>query len=454
MKNIFGQSSNKIVIPEYGMEAVLKSIMQGDELSESKKEAELNTALDFYYNKNLDKHIEQWFPGDSLRQIPPFPQRLVPRFARARMMLYKSPPKRRIGGELDSDYTDFIFHLDSKTKEFAEICWLLGSAWFRSKWNDKHNRIEYDILGSGVKEYFIEGEHEPYAISYEINKDIGYQRQFIFWSESRDGQPGMHFKYTQAGKRIPIKGNPEMINPYGILPFTKVSNQSDASDVVRCSIQIGIAMTEIALGVRYSLGQPVMTGVDQETKIKSGIDRVMILPEGASFDYVSPTGSLSDMIEAVKAMANQTAENNHLRIRWGESGGNSPSGEALRILEIENLESRESDQSLWKQWEKERYLIDRSIIETHTNKKLPEDISIDFEEASFPKSWAETKDELIFKLEQGIMTKKELLLYFNPDMSEEDIKLKLGEVSEEKQSELETTAQPAFEGLRKLGKIT
>ena len=46
------------------------------------------------------------------------------------------------------------------------------------------------------------------------------------------------------------------------------------------------------------------------------------------------------MIDSVKAMANQVAENNQLRIRWGESGGNTPSGEALRILEIENLEGK------------------------------------------------------------------------------------------------------------------
>ena len=456
MKNYFGQSSNKVVIPEYGMDAVIKSIMDSREIAESKKNAELNTALDFYFNRDLDKHIEQWFPGDSLKQIPPFPQRLVPRFARARMMLYKAPPKRFIDGELNEEYRELAFHLDSKARIFAEICWLLGEAWMRSKWNDKHERIEYDIIGSGVKEYFIEGESEPYGISYEINKSKQHDRQFIFWSEARDGDPGLHFKYSQSGKRIPIIGNPEMINPYGILPFSKVTNPSDASDVVRCAIQIGIAMTEIALGVRYSLGQPVMTGVDEETKIKSGIDRVIMLPEGASFNYISPTGSLSDMIEAVKAMANQTAENNHLRIRWGESGGNSPSGEALRILEIENLESRESDQPTWREWEKNRYAVDRVIIETHTGQTFSDELSIDYEEATFPKSWAETKDELLFKLEQGIMTKKELLLYFNPDMTDEDIETRLGQVTEEKAAETEATTPqpPVFEGLRKLGTIS
>tara|TARA_Y100000310_G_scaffold66938_1_gene62242 strand:+ start:1626 stop:2996 length:1371 start_codon:yes stop_codon:yes gene_type:complete len=455
MHNYFGQSSNTIVIPEYGADAVIKAIAESIDVAETKKNAELNTALDFYYNKDLDIHIEKWFPGTTLKQIPAFPQRLVPRFARARMMLYKSPPTRLISGEVNEEYADMTHQLDSRTREFAEICWLIGEAWMRSKWSEKHERIEYDILGAGVKEYILEGESDPIAISYELPRKSNYDRQFIFWSEARDGVPGMHFQFSQGGERTPIPGNPEMINPYGILPFSKCKNASAASDVIRAAIHISIAMTEIALGVRYALGQPVMTGVDEETKIKSGIDRVIMLPDGATFSYVSPTGDLEQMIEAVKSMANQTAENNHLRIRWGESGGNSPSGEALRILEIENLESRESDEPLWREWEQVRYEVDRVIIETHIGKILPEDLAIDFEEAEFPKSWADTKDELIFKLEQGIMTKKELLLYFNPDMTDEDIESRLGAVAEEKVAEAEATAptQPAFEGLRKLGTI-
>ena len=456
MKNYFGQSSNTVVIPEFGRNAVLKALRDNTEMVESKKTATLNTALDFYYNRDLDKHIEEWFPGESLKQIPAFPQRMVPRFARARMMLYKAPPKRLISGEVNDDYKELAYHLDSKAREFAEVCWLLGEGWMRSKWNEKHTRIEYDIMGSGVKEYYIEGECDPYGISYEVNRDIRQDRQFIFWSEARDGEPGWHFKYSQSGQRSPVPGNPEMINPYGILPFSKVTNQSDASDVIRCAIHIGIAMTEVALGVRYALGQPVLIGVDEETKVKAGIDRVLMLPEGASFDYVSPKGDLNSMIEAVKSMANQTAENNHLRIRWGESGGNSPSGEALRILEIDNLESRERDQPTWREWEKKRYEVDNAILQTHTNKTFAEDLVIDFEEAEFPKSWADTKDELLFKLEQGIMSKRELLLHFNPDLSDEDLEAKLSEITEEKAVEAEATApeQPAFEGLRKLGTIT
>ena len=248
--------------------------------------------------------------------------------------------------------------------------------------------------------------------------------------------PGMHFKFNQKGNRYAVNGNEDMINPYGIAPISKVIYPSSSYDVVRSAVQIGIAMTEIALSVRSRLGQPVFTGIDEgQSVIKSGIDSAIILPEGATFQYVSPSGGINEMIESVKAFANQTAENNHLRIRWGESGGNSPSGEALRILEIENLESRESDIPYFKEWEHSRYEIDRIILEKHGVMNLGEDLSIDFGEVSYPMSVDQELKMLDWKLANGIMTKKELLLYFNPDMSNEELEMKLGEVQEERQQE-------------------
>ena len=80
---------------------------------------------------------------------------------------------------------------------------------------------------------------------------------------------------------------------------------------------------------------------------------------------------------------------------------------------------------------------------------------IDFGEVEFPLSPQEERAWLDWKLDKGIMTKKELLLYFNPDMDGAELQSKLQEVAEEKQVEAEAAQpkQPAFEGLRKLGAV-
>ena len=439
----FGRTVNQVVIPELSEQIILQTVAKAEQEFKEKQKAERMTALDFYYNINMDKHIEQYFSSESLQQIPTYPQKVVPRFSRARMMLYKNAPKRIINGEENSDYKDIAYMLDSQTKQFSELAWLLGSCHFKSKFNERYQRLEYEILPF-VKEYYLSGESEPYGYSYEIDKGNNKDRQYVFWSEDRDGMQGMHFKFNQKGNRYAVNGNEDMINPYGITPISKVVYSSSSYDVVRSAVQIGIAMTEIALSVRSRLGQPVFTGIDEgQSVIKSGIDSAIILPEGATFQYVSPSGGINEMIESVKAFANQTAENNHLRIRWGESGGNSPSGEALRILEIENLESRESDIPYFKEWEHNRFEIDRVILEKHGAMNLGEDLSIDFGEVAYPMSVDQELKMLDWKLANWIMTKKELLLYFNPDMSDEELEMKLGEVQEERQQERDAQQPPS-----------
>ena len=451
----FGKSVNRVVIPELSESVILDSVKDAYKSYLEKQDTQLMESLDFYYNQNLDIHLEQWFASDSLQQVPPFIQSCVPRFAKARMMLYKENPSRLIAGEVNDDYNDVAYKLNSKTKEFAELAWLLGCCWFKTRYDERKTRLEYEVLPN-VKEYYFYGESEPYGYSYEIEGNATDKR-YVFWSEDRDGIPGMHFEFDEKGKRYAVLGNEEMINPYGINPISKAMFSKGSYDVTRAALHIAIAMTEVALGTRSRLGQPVFTGIEEgQSKLSSGIDKALILPEGATFSYQSPTGSLTEMIESAKTMANQTAENNQLRIRWGESGGNAPSGEALRILEIENLEARKSDESLFREWEHSRYEVDRTVLELHGVMSLSEDYAVDFGEVSYPMSPQEERAWLDWKMANGIMSRKDLLLYFNPDMSDEELQSKLDEVREETQAEAEATQpkQPAFEGLRKLGAVS
>ncbi len=448
----FGKSVNRVVIPEMSESIVLDSVKDAYKSYLEKEDTSIMESLDFYYNQNLDRHLEQWFASDSLQQVPPFIQSCVPRFAKARMMLYKETPQRFIAGEINEEYQDLAYKINSKTREFAELSWLLGCCWFKSRYNERKNRLEYEVLPN-VKEYYFYGETEPYGYSYEIEGNATDKR-YVFWSEDRDGIQGMHFEFDEKGKRYAVQGNEEMVNPYGINPVSNMMFSKSSYDVTRAALHIAIAMTEIALGTRSKLGQPVFTGIEEgQSKLKAGIDKALILPEGASFSYQSPSGSLIEMIETVKAMANQAAENNQLRIRWGESGGSTPSGEALRILEIENLEARKSDESLFREWEHSRYEIDRVILETHGVINLSEDYAVDFGEVSYPMSPQEERAWLDWKMAKGIMSKKDLLLYFNPDMTEEEIEMKLGEVRDETVAEREAKEppKPTFGGLRELG---
>ena len=115
-------------------------------------------------------------------------------------------------------------------------------------------------------------------------------------------------------------------------------------------------------------------------------------------------------------------------------------------MEIENLEARISDIPTWREWEKERYEIDRSVIRTHTGKDTGERYSVDFAEIEFPKSPQEERAELDWKLAKGLISREDLFRHFNPDISDEDLKAKLGEVDEAK---AEPKQSPLLQALRK-----
>ena len=420
---------NDIVLPDLSEKVVLESVRAAQKGFEEKENAERDTALDFYYHRNVDQHIEQWFSPSTLEQVPVFPQKIVPRFSRARNMLYKNSPKRMINGEQADDYLAMTHHLDTVTREFNETAWLTGSMAFRSKFG--RDKVEYDIIPN-YKRYYLDGESHPFGVSYEVGRDHRNNRIFVFWSEAREGVPGIHMKFDQAGRVIQV--NEDNVNPYGVIPVTFVDYTTSASDVIRAAIQIGIANTEIALAERFAFGQPVATGIEEATKMKLGIDRVLLLPEGASFSFVGNPGSLTEMIEVSKSFANQTAINNHLRIKWDESG-NAPSGTALKIMEMENLESRVSDIPKWRDWEHERYQVDREIIRVHTGKDMGENYAVDFAEVEFPLDQSEEFARLEFMMDKGLMDRTDLIRHFNPDISDEDLEKLMNRVDENKQKE-------------------
>jgi|TARA_R110001599_G_scaffold8281_1_gene40251 hypothetical protein len=441
---------NDIVLPDLSEKVVLESVRAAQKGFEEKENAERDTALDFYYHRNVDQHIEQWFSPSTLEQVPVFPQKIVPRFSRARNMLYKNAPKRMINGEQANDYLAMTHHLDTVTREFNETAWLTGSMAFRSKFG--RDKVEYDIIPN-YKRYYLDGESHPFGVSYEVGRDHRNNRIFVFWSEAREGVPGIHMKFDQAGRVIQV--NEDNVNPYGVIPVTFVDYTTSASDVIRAAIQIGIANTEIALAERFAFGQPVVTGADEVSKIKLGIDRVLLLGEGQTFSFVGNPGSLTEMIEVSKSFANQTAINNHLRIKWDESG-NAPSGTALKIMEMENLESRVSDIPKWRDWEHERYKVDREIIRVHTGKDMGENYRVDFAEVEFPLDQSEEFARLEFMMDKGLMDRTDLIRHFNPDISDEDLEKLMNRVDENKKKEAQAQQpeQPQFEGLKRLGTIS
>ena len=73
----FGKSVNTVVIPDLTESVILDSINKAESEFRYKQNDQMYESLDFYYNRDLDKYLEEWFASDSLKQVPPFPQAIV-----------------------------------------------------------------------------------------------------------------------------------------------------------------------------------------------------------------------------------------------------------------------------------------------------------------------------------------------------------------------------------------
>ena len=163
-----------------------------------------------------------------------------------------------------------------------------------------------------------------------------------------------------------------------------------------------------------------MTGVDSDKRIeRAGSDQILDLPEGATYNIASPAGDINAVIENIKFQLDLVAQNNHLYVQFAQDGGETPSGIALKIKDLERFEDYQDDLDLWRMYEHELYNIEREIA-AYNNVKLPDKLKLDFNEPEYPKTIQDqvTLDE--HRLKHHMIDEIDLLMEYNKDLSRKE----------------------------------
>ena len=412
-----------VTVNEISQQAVINSLSDALAVVETKRHKEREYLLDYFEGINTEFYVKKFFGSESLQQVPIFNQNLTRRVCSLRSLSYRRPPKTRV----DERYYDFIDKegLISSRRQLERLTYLLGTTAYRCRWNELKQRVEYENLPF-FEPLFLPGEREPWGIMYAIeNQGMSKMERpmFAVWTEDRLDKKGMHFLIDADGKKKSV--NPGDVNPYGILPVLFTHRYQPvrdfyvggSEDVVSCDLSVSVAMSELALCVRFgAIGIKFVSGVDDASRIEICVDKILYLPEGTNFGVTAPSGSLTDIVEATKFMVSATLENNSIRVKYIDSKGNSPSAESLKIQEVENTnENMASAEDTWRPFEKKRFEIDRRIIEVKTGVVLDPEYSCDFLEANYPMT---TMDEINFwnwRFENGLADPTDWFDYNNPD---------------------------------------
>ncbi len=152
---------------------------------------------------------------------------------------------------------------------------------------------------------------------------------------------------------------------------------------------------------------------------RAGSDTILDLPEGSTFGIAAPEGDINAVIESVKFQLDLVAQNNHLYVQFAQDGGETPSGIALKIKDLERFEDYQDDLELWNMYEHDMYEIEKAIA-SYNNISLPDELSLDFNEPEYPKT---VQDQILLdehRLKHGLANNAQLLVEYNQDLTIEE----------------------------------
>ena len=393
-----------------------------------KRESYVHKLLDYYNGSNTKYYIEKRFDLDAFREVPLYEANITKKFINKMSRIYTVGADRNV----NKKYETLSVLKDAKMKHIERMTRLVGTIATRIMFvDDEMPHFDYQPIYY-FHPFFGSDPFKPIAISYPLmhyTEDVSNSDtcQYIHWNAES------YIIFDESGKVLE-----EAEHGYGTLPFvfTHREHQSDsfyvegANDICNANEHINITMTELQLGLRFQMfGQPVVSGADLGNNQRFGSDVILELPDGANYNILSPAGDIQKVIENVKFQMELVAQNNHLSVQFAQDGGETPSGIALKIKDLESFEDYQDDLALWSQYEHEIYQVERRIANTF-NISMPEGLKLDFNEPEYPMT---VQDQIALdnhRLNLGLVNKAELMVEYNKDLSIEEAKVKLEENKE------------------------
>ena len=398
---------------------IKESVAESKYLNQKARRNWVRRMLDYYGGNDTSSYIDRFFDSKAFQEIPCYNANFTRRFVNKMSRIYTVGANRNV----NDNYNQLTIKKNARMKHIERMTRLIGTVATQVIYKEVNGMPCFDYRPVYYFDVHLKDAYTPSAIMYPLlmnpedimNTD---KLEYAYWDES------IFVHYDEEGNIID-----SYEHGYGVLPFmfTHREEQIDeffvdgANDIVDCNKQVNIAMTEMQLGLRFQMfGQPFMTGVDSDKRIeRAGSDQIIDLPEGATFDIVSPQGNLQSVIENIKFQVDLVAQNNHLYVQFAQDGGETPSGIALKIKDLERFEDYQDDIELWRMYEHELYYIEKEIA-AYNNITLPEALKLDFNEPEYPKT---VQDQILLdehRIKHHMLDEADLLMEYNKDLSRID----------------------------------
>ena len=421
-----------MLVPDLSLQTIVQSLKDYIDTSHYNEREDRLKIMNYYEGINLEEEVMKYFDPNALQFAPTLTLNITKKLIDARYIAYKSAPERMA----DDRYLERLGDLDQDMIEVDRLTGLLGTIAVLRYYDEDKDKLDSHII-TDFEPIFEQNNPDPIGIVYPLfsHGDMrAEEQQFVYWSNES------HFKIKKSGEVIHV--NDEDINPFGVVPivyshlYPMLGNEfirtGKGKMVANANLMYNVFGTQLSLGNMYqSLGQSVLTGVDESTRLKMDVSKMLVLPEGANYSIVSPSGSLDQIRQNMKFIIETTADALHLKMKWGDDTS-STSGEHQRIMEVDLTEAVMADFERFRKFEKQRFKLDKTILETN-NININDEYSVDFSEPHIPASPQQEREEWLWKWDNGLASKKDWFKHYNPDFTDEQIDEVMADVEEQTQ---------------------
>jgi hypothetical protein len=446
------------MIPNIGELSVLMSKWDINQQRKNKWKNSRYKALD-YYKGNTKEYVSDYFSESTLSKVPIGNVNITKRIINRISLVYMEAPIRTYTKE---DVTDYFSGKDHKLQRLERMTNLLDGVLIKPCWrikDDGSECIEYDII-MDYEPLFNEDPLNPYAIVYPIAQKAEVldttPEQFAYWDSEN------HFIFDKNGKMYTHDDNPDMVNPYGVLPFvecfrdgkpeTDYLDTNASTDLIQTNLSMNVAETNKNANIMFqSFGYLFVNGagIDKDT-MQIGQDKINYLGVDGSISIVSPPNAVPALDESIQSSYKMLAQNYHLPISFVE-GTTAASGVALKLRNSELTDERKSDVTRWRDIEFKLFELERKMIAIEDGKDAGDLEDVDFSESVEVLNDQEQRDKWEWELSKGLIDLADILMQKNPDLTREEaeaeleIRNKVEEVEKETNPLLSILQQPVSE---------
>ena len=411
------------MIPNMGELALLYSKWDVQQQRKNKWKQSRYEALD-YYKGVTKEYVSNYFSDSTLSKVPIGNVNITKRVIDRISLVYMTPPVRLYSNE---DTPDFFKEKDLKLQRLERMTNLLDGVLVKPCWRIKDDGtgcIEYDII-MDYEPLFDTDPLNPYAIVYPIAQKASVldttPEQFVYWDAENT------FVFDKNGKQYTTDDNPDMVNPYGVLPFiecfrdgkpeTDYLDTNASKDLIQTNLAMNVAETNKNANIMFqSFGYLFVNGagIDKDT-MKIGQDKINYLGVDGSISIVSPPNAVPALDESIQSSYKMLAQNYHLPISFVE-GTTASSGVALKMRNQELTDNRKSDVIRWRDIEYKLFELERLMIAVEQGKDAGDLEDVDFSESIDVLNDQEQRDKWEWELSKGLIDLADILMQQNPDL--------------------------------------